>query len=95
MKKAGIEMASTVIAAVLVVGGCVSKGEYEKLQAERDGLEQKVKDLESRRSGLRCSECVRGSRRSGRHRPRARLRGETRLRRTWGAPESFVARRVR
>jgi chemotaxis protein MotB len=52
MKKAGIETGSTVIAAVLVVGGCVSKGEYEKLQAERDGLEQKVKDLESRRSGL-------------------------------------------
>jgi chemotaxis protein MotB len=52
MKKAGIEVASTVIAAALAMGGCVSKGEYEKLQSERDGLEQRVKDLESQRSGL-------------------------------------------
>ena len=31
------------IAAALAAGGCVSKGDYEKLQAERDSLDQKVK----------------------------------------------------
>jgi outer membrane murein-binding lipoprotein Lpp len=40
------------IAAALAAGGCVSKGDYEKLQAERDGLDQRVKELESQRAGL-------------------------------------------
>jgi chemotaxis protein MotB len=40
------------IAAALAVGGCVSKGDFEKLQAERDGLDQKVKELEAQRAGL-------------------------------------------
>jgi chemotaxis protein MotB len=43
---------SGAIAVALAAGGCVSKGDYEKLQAERDGLDQKVKELESQRSGL-------------------------------------------
>jgi len=40
------------IAVALAAGGCVTKGDFEKLQAERDGLDQKVKELESQRSGL-------------------------------------------
>ena len=43
---------SGAIAVALAAGGCVSKGDYEKLQAERDGLQQKVNELESQRSGL-------------------------------------------
>ena len=43
---------SGAIAAALAASGCVSKGDYEKLQAERDGLDQKVKELESQRAGL-------------------------------------------
>ncbi|MFL6566997.1 MAG: OmpA family protein [Burkholderiales bacterium] len=43
---------SGAIAVALAAGGCVSKGDYEKLQAERDGLDQKVKELEAQRSGL-------------------------------------------
>jgi chemotaxis protein MotB len=52
MKKSGIGLASAALAAALAASGCVSKGEYEKLQAERDGLDQKVKELESQRTGL-------------------------------------------
>ena len=52
MKKSGIRLAGAAIAAALIAGGCVSKGEHEKLQAERDGLDQKVRELESQRSGL-------------------------------------------
>jgi len=43
---------SGAIAVALAGTGCVSKGDYEKLQAERDGLDQKVKELEAQRSGL-------------------------------------------
>jgi len=43
---------SGAIAVALAAGGCVTKGDFEKLQAERDGLDQKVKELESQRSGL-------------------------------------------
>ena len=43
---------SGAIAVALAAGGCVSKGDYEKLQAERDGLQQKVNELETQRSGL-------------------------------------------
>src|SRR4029450_8248106 len=52
MKKAGIQLAGTVIAAALIASGCVSKGEFEKMQSERDGLEQRVRELESQRTGL-------------------------------------------
>ena len=52
MKKSGIQLAGTVIASALIASGCVSKGEFEKMQAERDGLEQKVRELESQKSGL-------------------------------------------
>ena len=43
---------SGAIAVALAAGGCVSKGDYEKLQAERDGLQQKVDELQAQRSGL-------------------------------------------
>ena len=52
MKKSWIQLAGTVIASALIASGCVSKGEFEKMQAERDGLEQKVRELESQKSGL-------------------------------------------
>ena len=52
MRKNRLMLMSGAIAVALAAGGCVSKGEYEKLQAERDGLDQKVKELESQRAGL-------------------------------------------
>jgi chemotaxis protein MotB len=52
MRKNRWLLVSGAIAVALAAGGCVSKGDYEKLQAERDGLDQKVKDLESQRAGL-------------------------------------------
>jgi chemotaxis protein MotB len=52
MSKNRFLFVSGAIVAALAAGGCVSKGEYEKLQAERDGLDQRVKELESQRSGL-------------------------------------------
>ena len=52
MGKNRLLFASSAIAVALAAGGCVSKGDYEKLQAERDGLDQKVKALESERAGL-------------------------------------------
>jgi chemotaxis protein MotB len=52
MKKPGIRLAGTVIATALIASGCVSKGEFEKMQAERDGLEQKVRELESQKGSL-------------------------------------------
>lgn len=52
MKKSGIRLAGAVIASALIASGCVSKGEFEKMQAERDGLEQKVSELESQKSSL-------------------------------------------
>ena len=52
MNKSGIQLAGAAIASALIASGCVSKGEYEKLQSERDGLEQKVRELESQRAAL-------------------------------------------
>ena len=52
MSKNRLLFVSGAIAAALAVGGCVSKGDFEKLQAERDGLDQKVKELETQRAGL-------------------------------------------
>lgn len=52
MSKNRLLFVSGAIAAALAVGGCVSKGDFEKLQAERDGLDQKVKELEAQRAGL-------------------------------------------
>ncbi len=52
MRKNRLLLLSGAVAVALAAGGCVSKGDYEKLQAERDGLDQKVKALESQRSGL-------------------------------------------
>jgi len=52
MSKNRLLFVSSAIAVALAAGGCVSKGDYEKLQAERDGLDQRVKELESQRAGL-------------------------------------------
>jgi len=52
MKKSGMKLAGTVIASALIASGCVSKGEFEKMQAERDGFEQKVRELESQKGSL-------------------------------------------
>ncbi|HEY1288805.1 MAG TPA: OmpA family protein [Burkholderiales bacterium] len=52
MSKNRLLFVNGAVAAALAAGGCVSKGDYEKLQAERDGLQQKVNELESQRTGL-------------------------------------------
>jgi chemotaxis protein MotB len=52
MGKNRLLFVSGAIAVALAAGGCVSKGDFEKLQAERDGLDQRVKELESQKTGL-------------------------------------------
>lgn len=63
MDRTGLHPAGAVIAAAFMLGGCVSKGEYEKLEADknqeitalqnqRGGLEGQVQALEKQRSGL-------------------------------------------
>src|SRR5689334_21716890 len=59
----GLQVVGGVIAAALIAGGCVSKSEFEKLQADknqeidalqkqRDGLDQQTKQLQSQRAAL-------------------------------------------
>src|ERR1051325_10225596 len=63
MTKSGIKLVGALIAAALAAGGCVSKGEFEKLQADknqeidglqkqRDALDQQTKQLQSQRAAL-------------------------------------------
>ena len=63
MNKSRLQFVGSVIAAGLIAGGCVSKSEFEKLQAEknqevdalqkqRDALEQQTRQLQSQRSAL-------------------------------------------
>jgi len=63
MKKSRFQLAGAVIAAALIAGGCVSTGEFEKLQAEKNrevdalqkqraGLEQQLRELQSQRRAL-------------------------------------------
>jgi len=63
MSRTGLHAASTVLAAAVMAGGCVSKGSYEKLAAEknqeidalqkqRGGLVEQVGSLQSQRSAL-------------------------------------------
>jgi chemotaxis protein MotB len=63
MKKSGVLLVSTLAAAALAAGGCVSKGEFEKAQAEksqeidalqkeRSALEQQTRDLQTQRKAL-------------------------------------------
>src|SRR5580765_4780873 len=47
MGKNRLLFVSGAIAVALAAGGCVSKGDYEKLQADRDGLEQQKTTLRS------------------------------------------------
>ncbi|HEX9193003.1 MAG TPA: OmpA family protein [Burkholderiales bacterium] len=63
MSRTGLHAASAVLAAAVMAGGCVSKGSYEKLAAEknqeidalqkqRGGLVEQVESLQSQRSAL-------------------------------------------
>jgi len=63
MHKSRFHAVGGIIAAALIAGGCVSKGEFEKLQTDknqeidalqkqRDGLEQQTKQLQSQRAAL-------------------------------------------
>ena len=63
MNRRRLHIASVVFAAVFMAGGCVSKGEYEKLEADknqeitvlqkqRGGLQEQVLGLQAQRSGL-------------------------------------------
>jgi chemotaxis protein MotB len=63
MDRTGLHAASAVLAAALIAGGCVSRGDYEKLEAEknqeidalqkqRGGLQEQVQSLQSQRSAL-------------------------------------------
>lgn len=63
MNRRRLHVASVAVAAALTGGGCVSKGEYEKLEADknqeiaalqkqRGGLQEQVLGLQTQRSGL-------------------------------------------
>jgi chemotaxis protein MotB len=63
MKKSGVLLASTLAAAALAAGGCVSTSEFEKLQADKNqeidalqkqraALEQQTRDLQGQRKAL-------------------------------------------
>jgi chemotaxis protein MotB len=63
MNRTGLRAASAVLAAAVIAGGCVSRGDYEKLEAEknqeidalqkqRGGLQEQVQSLQSQRSAL-------------------------------------------
>ncbi len=63
MSRAGLGAASAVLAAAVTAGGCVTKGDYEKLEAEknqeiaalqkqRGGLQEQAQALQSQRSAL-------------------------------------------
>ena len=63
MSRSKLQVAGVVFAAALTAGGCVSTGEYEKLEAEknqeistlqkeRNGLQEQVQGLQSQRSRL-------------------------------------------
>jgi chemotaxis protein MotB len=63
MNRTGLHAASAVLTVALMAGGCVSKGDYEKLEAEknqqidalqkqRGGLQEQVQSLQSQSSAL-------------------------------------------
>jgi chemotaxis protein MotB len=63
MNKSGLWVVGSVIAAALIAGGCVSKSDFEKLQAdknqeidalakEREALAQQTRELQSQRAAL-------------------------------------------
>src|SRR5205809_3101142 len=52
MNKPAFQLAGTMIAAALTASGCVSTGEFEKVQADKAGLEQQTRELQSQRSAL-------------------------------------------
>jgi len=63
MNRTGLHAASAVLAAAVMASGCVTKGSYEKLEAEknqeidtlqkaRGGLQEQVQSLQSQRSAL-------------------------------------------
>lgn len=59
MNRTGLHAASAVLAAAVMAGGCVSKGDYEKLEAEnaalqkqRGGLQEQVQSLQSQKTSL-------------------------------------------
>ena len=63
MNRTGFRAAGAVVAAAVMAGGCVSKGDYEKLEADknqeiaalqkqRGGLQEQVQSLQSQRSAL-------------------------------------------
>src|SRR2546422_8932759 len=52
MNKPAFQLAGTVITAALTASGCVSTGEFEKVQADKAGLEQQTRELQSQRRAL-------------------------------------------
>ena len=52
MNKPAFQLAGTVIAAALIASGCVSTGEFEKVQADKNQLEQQTRELQSQRRAL-------------------------------------------
>src|SRR5207249_11336036 len=52
MNRPAFQLAGTVITAALTASGCVSTGEFEKVQADKAGLEQQTHELQSQRRAL-------------------------------------------
>ena len=52
MNKPAFQLAGTMIAAALIASGCVSTGEFEKVQSDKGELEQQTRELQSQRRAL-------------------------------------------
>src|SRR5205823_1285270 len=52
MNKPAFQLAGTVITAALTASGCVSTGEFEKVQADKGQLEQQTRELQSQRKAV-------------------------------------------
>src|SRR2546430_13641254 len=52
MNRLAFQLAGTVVAAALSASGCVSTGEFEKVQANKAELEQQTRELQSQRGAL-------------------------------------------
>jgi chemotaxis protein MotB len=71
MNRMGLHAASAVLAASFMAGGCVSKGEYEKLEAEKS---QEIAALQTQRAGLQEQTQVLQAQRSALDQQQAELR---------------------
>ena len=87
MNKSAFHLAGSLVAAALISGGCVSTGEFEKLQADKNqeinalqkqraGLEQQTRELQSQRAALEQEKSALERQKSALERQQGELRAE-------------------